>query len=381
MSSTPSASRGRKRVLASTEQGPSTTPTTTTKSFGPYDRNFLQKLIDAGVYPYGYMYPDGTDAVMPDNWEDIKHHLKVPRRSLSPSKFTEEDYRRFVRKEANAAKEKQVETSVIPIIDGNIADDKCVSGGIPLTNLAPLTNGVLKPGNPDIYHGARPEQLDRRVRDEISDQVVPTTQDDLPIVPNFFLAAKGPDGIPSVGGRQVAYDGALGARGMHSLRSYCQGESAFDNKAYTITSIYQSGHLKMYTSHPAQPGGTGTRPEYYLHQLRDFSMTDDSDAFRQGATAYRNARDWAKEQRDNAIDRANKTVRDSQVAALAIEVHVEQEYSLADKLSATPSLSEQSPSLVDISSTTKTTTSPDEPVQSAPGEQQCQSPRKRRKDG
>ena len=35
-------------------------------------------------------------------------------------------------------------------------------------------------------------------------------------------------------------------------------------------------------------------------------MTSDSGAFREGATWYRNGRDWAKEQRDEAIRRANK---------------------------------------------------------------------------
>jgi hypothetical protein len=46
------------------------------------------------------------------------------------------------------------------------------------------------------------------------------TQHDLPIAPNFFLAAKGPDGSAAVAKRQACYDGALGERGMHSLQSY-----------------------------------------------------------------------------------------------------------------------------------------------------------------
>ena len=42
-----------------------------------------------------------------------------------------------------------------------------------------------------------------------------------------------------------------------------------------------------------------------MNQLRSFAVTDTSNAFRQGATAYRNARDWAKEHRDAAISCAN----------------------------------------------------------------------------
>jgi hypothetical protein len=130
---------------------------------------------------------------------------------------------------------------VIPIIEGNIADARCRSGGIPFTNLDPLTDGKLKPGNPDIYYSARPEQLTREVRDELGGQIIPSTQHDLPIAPNFFVAAKGPDGSLAVAGRQACYDGTLGARSMHSLQSYGRDEPVCDNNASTITSIYHSG--------------------------------------------------------------------------------------------------------------------------------------------
>jgi hypothetical protein len=48
-------------------------------------------------------------------------------------------------------------------------------------------------------------------------------------------------------------------------------------------------------------------------------MTGNLDTFRQRATAYRNARDWTKEQRDDAIARANKRANDSQAGALAVD--------------------------------------------------------------
>jgi hypothetical protein len=216
--------------------------------------------------------------------------------------FSEE---KFVQADADAAKVKQVTTSVIPISKGISATPSAFSGGIPFTSLDHLTDGTLVPGNPDIY-GARPEQLDRRVRDDLTGQIIPSTQDDLPIVPNFFLAAKGPDGSLAVAGRQACYDGALGARGMHSLQSYGQEEPVFGNSASTITSIYHGGQLKMFTSHPTQPTSPGSRPEYHMHQLRSFAMTDTVGTFRQGATYYRNTRDWAKERRDEAIRQANE---------------------------------------------------------------------------
>jgi len=258
----------------------------------------------------------------PNNWEEINRRLSQPRPSLSPSKFSEGTHAKFVQADADALKEKQVTTSVISIIEGDIGDAKCVSGEIPFTNLDHLTDGTLVPGNPDIYYGARPEQLDRRVRDELSDYIIPSTQDDLPIVPNFFLAAKGPDGSLAVAGRQASYDGALGARSMHSLQSYGQEEHVFDNNASTISSIYHGGTLKMFTIHPSQPASSRGRPEYSMHQVKGWSMTSDLETFLKGATYYRNGRDWVKEQRDEAIRRANERVDEHHVGTLTINAGI-----------------------------------------------------------
>ena len=287
------------------------TSTPNTKSTGPYDRNFQWKLIEGGAYPDGYVYPDGRVPPQPDNWEEINQRLAQPRPSLSVSQFSDGMFREFKRADAHAFKEKQVTTSVTSTIQGETRDAGCVSGGIPFKNLDPLADGTLVLGNPDLYYGARPEQLDRRVRMELSGRIIPSTQVDLPMVPNFFLAAKGPDGSAAVAKRQLTYDGVLGARGVNSLQSYGQDEPVYDNHAYTITSSYHDGQLKMYTTHPTRPTNPGGRPEYFLNQLRSFAMTDTADTFRQGAAAFRNLRDWTKEQRDKAIARANEKVNNS----------------------------------------------------------------------
>ena len=250
MSSSQSSSRSRKRNSDRTSETSLATKTTSTKSTGPYDRAFQQNLIDGGIYPDGYEYPDGRAMPRPGNWKDINERLAQPRPSLSPSKFSEDDFRKFRRADAHASKEKQITTSVIPIVEGDIVDAKCVSGGVAFANLEHLTDGTLKPGNPDVYYGARPEQIERQVRTELSGRIQPTTQDDSPFAPNFLLAAKGPDGTGAVAKRQACYDGALGARGMHSLESYGEKERNYNGNAYTLTSSYSDGQLKMYTSHP-----------------------------------------------------------------------------------------------------------------------------------
>ncbi|OJD09565.1 hypothetical protein ACJ73_10219, partial [Blastomyces percursus] len=86
----------------------------------PYNRNFQQNLIDHGVYPDGYEYPDGRIPVMPNSWEEINETLTRPRPSLSPSKFSDEHFRKFKRADTHASKEQPVTTSVIPIIEGDV---------------------------------------------------------------------------------------------------------------------------------------------------------------------------------------------------------------------------------------------------------------------
>ncbi|KID92393.1 hypothetical protein MAJ_10858, partial [Metarhizium majus ARSEF 297] len=308
MSSGQSSLGRRKRGLRSPTKSNTTPKTTSTKTTGPYDRAFQQHLIDHNILPHAYEYPDGRLPQKPDNMDEIRQVLAQPRASLSPSKFSNEDFRKFERADAQAAKEREVTTNVIPIIEGDVGDKKCIAGEIPFTNLEHLTDGTLVPGNPDLYYGARPEQLHRTVRRELSNYIVPSTQHDLPIVPNYLFQAKGPDGSLAVATRQASYDGALGARGIHSLQSYKQAEPQYNNNAYTLTSIYHGGTLKMYTSHPIPPLVAGEQPGFVMTQIKTWGMTGDVDTFRQGAAAFRNGRDWAKNQRDDAINEANERV-------------------------------------------------------------------------
>ncbi len=101
-----------------------------------------------------------------------------------------------------------------------------------------------------------------------------------------------------------------GARGVHELRSYIDGETLYDNNAYTITSTYHgdTGDLKIYSMHPTSSKDPQNPIEYHMTQLRGWKMTDTPDVFRQGASALRNARDWAQEKRKELIAAANGKV-------------------------------------------------------------------------
>lgn len=226
---------------------------------------------------------------------------------LSPSCFTQEHFENFAQKDADAFKEPQVMSTVIPIIEGAVKDGKSVAGQVPFTNLEALTDGSLVPGNPDLYYGARPEQLDQQAWIQLNKHIAPSTQYDLPIVPNFFLNAKGRDGTSGVAQVQAWYDGALGARGMNSLQTYCDLELDSNNRAYTLTSTYYAGTLTIYASYLLPRASLEMPYEYAMTQVDSWSLIGNIGTFRQGVTAYRNLRDWAKKKRDEAINRANET--------------------------------------------------------------------------
>jgi hypothetical protein len=90
---------------------------------------------------------------------------------------------------------------VILIIKGKIINNKCIKGDVLFNNLTPLINDILIVAKPDLYYSARLKQLNRQVRDELSSHIIPSTQHNLPITLNFFLAAKGPDGTAIVARR------------------------------------------------------------------------------------------------------------------------------------------------------------------------------------
>ena len=109
--------------------------------------------------------------------------------------------------------------------------------------------------------------------------------------------------------RQACFDSALGARSFHKLRSFEADPSLiYDNNAYTITSTYHDGTLKLYAVHPTQSTNPENTPEYHMTQLNTFAITGTAERFREGISAFRNARDWAKEQRDDLIAVANSRI-------------------------------------------------------------------------
>ncbi|KAK0655285.1 hypothetical protein B0T16DRAFT_450998 [Cercophora newfieldiana] len=305
-SSSPSASSRRtkstKATSISSKSGKSS-------AYGP---EFETHLADHSIYPEGYEYPEDRSTPEPGNL--VHQDLSAARASLSPSCFSASKFRDFKRKDARATFENDVMTTVIPIICGDA--DIPSRQNVLFTELAPVTSNyedVVRP-KPDLFDGANIGDLDGKVRDPKGDMyplIIPIKHVSVPVAPNFFLEAKAPKGAADVLKRQACYDGAYGARAMHALQSYDEEEPAYDGNAYTYSLTYHAGTLKLYAHHVTAPTAPEGRPEYHMTQVDTWGMTGNMDSFRRGATAFRNARDLAKQHRDEFIQGANARARRS----------------------------------------------------------------------
>ncbi|KAI9765913.1 MAG: hypothetical protein M1840_007054 [Geoglossum simile] len=285
------------------------------KVWSPYDEEFSRELIENGIYLDRVGRTRKCVPPKPNNLEEINKRLTQPRPSLSPSRYTEEKFDTFADANMRAVTEDE------EIFATMIGKSEIESGKKNLfTNLAPLNYGSFVKDSPDFYDGSDERDIDKRIKEELRFHIIPTKSYSLPCLPNFFAELKGLSGSSVVSRRQACYGGALGARAMQSLRSFGV-EATYDNNAYTISATYQCDSvLKIYAHHPTHPVEPGGQPEYYMNQLGAFAMTGGAKQFRKGATALRNAREWAKEQRDNFIAVANDRARNMPAAPRAAEL-------------------------------------------------------------
>ncbi|KAL9615833.1 MAG: hypothetical protein Q9160_009221 [Pyrenula sp. 1 TL-2023] len=297
MSSYQSSPRSQKRSNKSSNTF-FTSDTGQTLKSSAYDRDFEQKCIDNGIYM-------PRRDIRPENWQDLQKRLVQSRPSLSPSQFSDGTYNRFCEAEEDARDENDITRETLPAILGGRSRDYPSAGNVPFMNIEDMAPDTFKKPKPDLYWGARTGQIDQRVRQDLNDKILPTTKQTYPAAPNFFLEVKGPDGSAAVKTRQACYDGAIGARAMHALQSYGKNEPTYDDNAYTISSTYHDGTLKVYSHHPTQPLHPGEAPQYHMTQLGGYLLTHSAQTFCEGVGAFRNARDFTREQGDMLIDQAN----------------------------------------------------------------------------
>ncbi|KAM4060165.1 hypothetical protein HRG_002228 [Hirsutella rhossiliensis] len=288
----------------------STPATSSSKATGPFDDNFQQHLADSRVLALRIdnFREDALDR--PDNINALKRAIARPRpRTLALSKIKQGFYDSFLAVHAQAVTKAHVMANVIPLIEGEAGGDHRAATGIPFTNLEYLTQEPIVAGQPDIFYGAPPDVLVPELRD-LRNMIVPSVNNDVPVLPNFFVSVTSPGGDHSTAMRQACYHGALGARGMQSLQSYKQPDPEFDSNTYTLTSIYHRGRLEMYATHLTRPVVPGQLPGYAMTPVGQWSLNASPDTFRRGVLAWRNGRDWAQRQREDALKQALYVARE-----------------------------------------------------------------------
>jgi hypothetical protein len=188
-------------------------------------------------------------------------------------------------------------------------------------NLKPLGDHISN-AQPDYYNGSRPVEIRAKVRDDLEEYIIPSSQRHRHALPNLFTKAKGPDGKASEAKRQITQDLAVGARGMLMMQSYELDEPTFDDKAHTFGSTYHSGCLQLYAMHPTKPGEADGMPEYHTTKINGYDLTGNLNTHRQGIAAYRNLRDLAKEKRDDFITCANKRADNNKLEAASSDTYL-----------------------------------------------------------
>jgi hypothetical protein len=282
----------------------STSATNKTKGSGgrssAYGADFEQHLIDHGIYI-------NSRKSKPSNLHEIRQILAQLRPSLSPSRFSEGAFEEFQQGNEDVIDEGEVMSTILPEIHGK-RPDILNKKNLLFTRLKSITNGITVDTQPDFYDGASLDSLDKQVQKDLRQYIIPTKHRTAPVVPNFFLEAKAPKGGADVAKRQACHDGAIGARAIHELQSYAAGKPVYDNNAYTITATYHNGNLNSYVTH-VTPSGPGGSPEYHMTQVGSLSLTHSRERYLEGATYLRNARELAKEWRDQFILAANERAR------------------------------------------------------------------------
>ncbi|KAF2241886.1 hypothetical protein BU26DRAFT_468666, partial [Trematosphaeria pertusa] len=294
---------GSARSVPSQPEGESRAPT---QSSSPYDENFRQHLIDHNVFPPFYqLRNDGTLQTLPraHNHDEVLARLRQSRTDLSSAPFTNAAFHKFQVDYANGPEEGLLDF-VYSVLEGPDIDRGGRGGRSRLTNLANLISVTLTAPMPDLYYGAHPEEILPGLWNHLSNHIEPSTQKDLPAAPNFFLAAKGPNGTQAVAINQAVYDGATGARAIAALENFA-GTPSMDGNIKAISSALVGGSLYIYGVHLAPPMNNRSSITYIVQQLDAYCLTGNLENCRRGLTIFRNAIDWTGELHSAAIAKAN----------------------------------------------------------------------------
>lgn len=242
----------------------------------------------------------------PANFKNLQDKLKTRRASLSPSNFPEDRFESLLNSMENALDESTVMSDVFSKIKGDHTYPSTQNRQC--RNWKPLVDANMVTPQPDFFDGVRITSKYRQIQEVLGSLIIPSTSDDCPFLPNFLGEVKAPKGSMDIAKRQACYDGAFGARAMHHLRNY-GAEETYNNHAYTFTFTYSYGVLELCAHHMSQPDEPNTPPYYHMTKLGAWLLQTSRQQFAEGATAFRNLRDLARELREQFLDDADQRMQ------------------------------------------------------------------------
>lgn len=271
-----------------------------TKRISPYNPSFQEYMERRGIYTWN---PD----IYPTNLEEIQTALRQRRESLSSAKFSKADYESFLHANMNATTEAGIMNAAFRIIigQGNISNGL----NVPFVNMVGMVDEILTVPRPDLYEGCLRTEISSDICSRLDSHIVPSRVAQNPVLPNFFAELKGPGGNAGIGTLQACHDAAIGARAMQSLRAYVDEDTAVNGKAYCLSAVFcggiGTGFLSISATHVTMSEDPAVQHHYHMTQIGSYALTNSEESFREGVTAFRNAREWAHEQRMALVVAAN----------------------------------------------------------------------------
>lgn len=278
--------------------------------------DYEMRLVDSLICPASAKYSRAEIANLAEIEAEMVRDLGV----LSPPIEIDKDHKaQFKLKNDKAITESDWLRDAFPYIAGDLVNPH--SSNVIFNNLAAITKKELTKAKPDYYERSNPSDLKEKIREQLGKYIIPSTHLDRPMLPNFFLEAKGRHGSGGVAQLQACHDGALGARAIHRLRSHGKDpEAMYDRNAYTITATYCNDTLTMYAHHPTSSSGYGSPGKvaklptaYHMTLIGAWSMISDLETYRKGITAFRHLSAWTKAKRDEIIAAAREVPELAQI--------------------------------------------------------------------
>lgn len=266
-----------------------------------YSNSFPQILSDNDIRL------DGSRAKLADLEELLRERDVRP--SLAPSQCSDGEIEEIFKANAAAATELDVERDVVSAIVGRCPLPH--SSNVSWSNMSSMTGGQAAPPQPDLYYGTRVCDVPKSIREGVGHLIIPSTVPNAPALPHLVLENKGPAGGLEVVKRQAGHSGAVAARSALALENFGQDVPIYDNKAMVHAWTYTClpGDLTHYAVRVSPPEPGSSQPGYDLTHLKTYHITESTQQYRVGVSAFRDCRDESHAKSQARLGRAHERVR------------------------------------------------------------------------